>query len=60
MKGSRLVSDLFSDQKLALHEREQWWLLCDADDTILWVTGLRADGRYAVTDNTRRVLLVSL
>lgn len=60
MKGSRLVSDLFSDLKLALHEREQWWLLCDADDTILWVTGLRADGRYAVTDNTRRVLLVSL
>lgn len=60
MKGSRLVSDLFSDQKLAKHEREHWWLLCDAEDTVLWVSGLRADGRYAVSDTTQRVLLVSL
>lgn len=60
MKGSRLVSDLLSDMKRTTQQREQQWLLCDADDTVLWVVGLRADGRYAVSDDTRQVLLVTL
>ena len=60
MQGSRLLSDFFSDLKLPLHERESQWLLCDADDTILWVAGRRADGRYAVTDATRRILRVTI
>ena len=60
MKGTRLLSDFFSDQKLPLHERESQWLLCDAADTVLWVAGRRADGRYAVTETTQRILEVSM
>lgn len=60
MKGSRLLSDFFSDRKLSLLEKQSQWLLCDANDQILWVVGLRADGRYAVTPATRHILIVSL
>lgn len=59
MKGSRLLSDFFSDLKLSLRERESQWLLCDADDQILWVIGRRADGRCAVTDATRTLVSIT-
>lgn len=60
MNGTRLLSDFFSDSKLSAADRQRQWLLCDADDTILWVAGRRADGRYAVTSATRRIACVSL
>lgn len=60
MQGTRLLSDFFSDLKLSKHERESQWLLCDAADTVLWVAGRRADGRYAVTETTQRILEVSM
>lgn len=58
MKGSRLVSDLFSDLKLSLNEKESTWILCDVDGTILWVVGLRASATASVTPSTKRVLKV--
>ena len=36
MKGSRLVSDIFSDAKLSLDDKRKVWLLT-RDDIILWV-----------------------
>ena len=60
MKGSRLLSDLFSDAKFSLLDKEKQWLLCDADDTVLWVVGIRADGRFAVASNTTSVLQVTI
>ncbi len=58
MKGSRLVSDLFSDLKLSLNEKKSTWILCDAGGTILWVVGLRASATAAVTPSTKRILKV--
>ena len=58
MKGSRLVSDYFSDMKLSIIEKHQQWLLCDADGEIVWVVGRRADGRFAVTENTKEVIKI--
>lgn len=60
MKGSKLLSDFFVDVKMPRIEKDRVWLLCDADDSILWVVGLRADGRYAVNAATTRKLFVSL
>jgi tRNA(Ile)-lysidine synthase len=60
MKGSRLVSDLFSDLKLSLHEKDAVWLLCDANGAILWVVGLRASATAAVTKDTKTILKASL
>ena len=56
MKGSQLVSDYFSDHKFSLLEKQQAWLLCDADDKIVWVIGHRADGRFAVTEKTMEII----
>lgn len=58
MKGSRLVSDLFSDLKLSLPDKEAVWLLCDVSDAILWVVGLRASANASVTSSTEKILKV--
>lgn len=58
MKGSRLVSDYFSDTKLSIIEKQQQWLLCDADGEIVWIVGMRADGRFAVTEKTAEVTMI--
>ena len=60
MKGSRLVSDYFSDLKLSIIEKQQQWLLCDADGNIVWVVGHRADGRFAITDKTEDVVRIKV
>lgn len=53
MKGQRLVSDFLKDLKLSRIEKQQVRLLVDADDTILWVVGLRPDDRFRITPATR-------
>ncbi|MBO5296879.1 MAG: tRNA lysidine(34) synthetase TilS [Candidatus Homeothermus sp.] len=55
MKGSRLVSDIFSDAKLSVNEKNTVWLLT-RDDTILWIAGMRTSRHFAVTPSTRRIL----
>lgn len=57
MKGSRLLSNYFIDNKFSLQQKEEAWLLCDADDTILWLVGYRASAIAAVTSETRQVLM---
>lgn len=58
MKGSRLVSDLFSDLKLSRPDKEAVWLLCDVSGTILWVVGLRASAAAPVTSSTKKILKI--
>ncbi len=59
MKGSRLLSDFFTDLKLSIVEKERIWLLCDADDKILWVVNYRSADFPAVTEHTQRVLKIT-
>lgn len=47
MRGSRLVSDLFSDLHLNAQAKRSVWIL-EADGEILWVVGHRASANYAV------------
>ena len=54
MKGTKLVSDLLTDLKLSLFEKERQMVLC-ADDEIIWVIGRRASDSYKVTKETKRV-----
>lgn len=58
MKGSRKVSDIFSDNKISLTEKERILLLCDSRGAVLWIAGLRASRHAAVTDSTKRILIV--
>jgi tRNA(Ile)-lysidine synthase len=60
MKGSKLVSDFFIDLHFTRHQKEDCWLLCDADDSILWVIGHRSDDIYKINENTQQVLKIQL
>ena len=62
MKGTRLVSDLFSDLKLSLDEKEKTWLLCNGDHegTILWVVGHRASHFAIVNTKTTKIVKLKL
>lgn len=59
MKGTRLVSDYFSDQKFSLIEKEQALLLVDAKDTILWIIGHRV-AHYPIKPSTKDILILSI
>ena len=57
MKGSKLLSDFFVDQKFAEWQKRKVWLLVSADGEILWVVGHRIDDRYKVTSSTKSIFL---
>ena len=59
MKGSKLLSDFFVDQKFTEWEKRNVWLLVSADNEILWVVGHRIDDRFKVTNATKTIFLCS-
>lgn len=58
MKGTKKLSDIFSNAKLSLNEKSQIWLLT-RNDEILWIVGLRASCHYPVTYGTSHVITIS-
>ena len=60
MTGSKKISQLFKDNKLSLIDKEKIWLLVDANNTIIWVVGLRQDRRFAVSETDKNRLKISL
>ena len=59
MRGTRLVSDIFSDLKLSEPEKNRVWLLT-ADGEIVWILGVRSSAHYPVTPHTTKVATLSL
>lgn len=57
--GKKKISDFFVDNKLSIDEKERIWLLTSGED-IVWVTGMRSDHRYRLTDQTKKVLVATL
>ena len=55
MKGSKLLSDFFVDQKFTEYQKQNVWLLVSAGGDILWVVGYRMDDRFKITDDTKTV-----
>jgi len=60
MKGKKKISKYFKDEKLSLTEKENSWLLCNANDAIIWIVGKRADARFSVTKQTKKTLKITL
>lgn len=60
MSHQRLLSDFLKDAKLNIIEKNNLYLLVDADDRIVWVIPLRIDNRFRITPNTRSVLQLQL
>lgn len=60
MKGSKLLSDFFVDQKMSTRQKEECQVLTTANDEIVWVVGRRIDDRFKVTDKTKTVLIARM
>ncbi|WP_313791390.1 tRNA lysidine(34) synthetase TilS [Lacinutrix neustonica] len=58
MQGKKKLSKFFKDEKLSLLDKEKCLLLCSQDD-IIWVINHRADDRFKVTKQTRKLLKIS-
>jgi tRNA(Ile)-lysidine synthase len=57
--GTKKVSDFLIDLKVPLRRKAQEAVVV-ADGRIAWLVGRRLDGRFAVSEKTRRVLLLSI
>lgn len=58
MKGRKLLSDFLTDKKMSLFEKRQQLVVRDASGSILWVVNQRVDARFAVSADTKEVLLI--
>jgi tRNA(Ile)-lysidine synthase len=53
------LSDFFVNQKIPVQQRDGWPLVT-CGNAIVWVTGLRLDDRFRVTERSRRVTRLAL
>lgn len=60
MKGSKLVSDYLTDRKYSLFEKRRQLVVTDNSDRIVWLVNERPDDRCCVTNNTEKVLLITV
>jgi tRNA(Ile)-lysidine synthase len=57
MKGSKLLSDFFVNQKFTEIQKRKVFLLVSDKNEILWVVGYRIDDRFKVTASTKTIFL---
>ena len=59
MQGKKLLSKYFKDEKLNALEKESQWLLFSGEK-LVWVIGRRADERFKVKPDSKKILRFSL
>lgn len=57
MKGSKLLSDLYTDLKLPHTEKAKQWVLCHGND-IVWAVGLRGSEKFRLKKTPERVICI--
>lgn len=60
MNQFKKLSDYFIDQKVALPLKDQVPVLVNGNGEIVWIVGMRADNRYKVTADTKKVTIFEL
>lgn len=53
MRGSKLISDYFIDNKFTALEKRKVFLLLTADNQIVWLIGHRIDDHFKITSRTK-------
>ncbi len=60
MEGSKKLHKFFKDQKFSTLGKDEQWLLCQADGSIIWVVGVRQDRRWIIQQSTKQIVCVQL
>ncbi|MBO72498.1 MAG: tRNA lysidine(34) synthetase TilS [Flavobacteriales bacterium] len=58
MNGKQKISDYFINNKFSLKDKEDTWLLCDAEK-VVWIIGHRSDNRYRIDPGTKNIYVVT-
>jgi tRNA(Ile)-lysidine synthase len=58
MKGFKLVSDFFKDQKFGRQQKKKTSLLINGNGEIIWIIGHRSDERYRVNESSTDIILI--
>jgi tRNA(Ile)-lysidine synthase len=58
MRGSRKLSDYFTDNKISINDKEKIWVLCSGSD-IIWIIGHRTDNRFRIGKATKNAFIVN-
>lgn len=59
MRGTRLVSDILTEQKLSIIAKAETWLL-EAGGNILWIPGIKTGTGATVSASTGTILQLRL
>jgi tRNA(Ile)-lysidine synthase len=59
MKGTKLVSDILTDEKVNLFDKEKVMVL-ESGGVIIWILGIRRSDHFKVGENTRKVYRLRL
>lgn len=57
-KQTKLVSDLMSDAHFSWWQKATNWLVTDATDEVLWVSGLRSSDVAKIDNNTKKIVAI--
>ncbi|MBN2615331.1 MAG: tRNA lysidine(34) synthetase TilS [Bacteroidales bacterium] len=58
MKGKKLLSDFFIDEKINRFEKEKKWLLVSGEN-IIWIIGHRSSDQFRVQKKTEKILKIT-
>lgn len=59
-RGTKLVSDYMTDQKLSILQKRHQEIVTDATGAIVWIIGYRTDNRFRIDNETKRVLRITI
>jgi len=60
MNGKKKVSKYLKDKKISVFDKDKVLILETSKNKIVWVVGMRLDGRFSVTDNTKEITKIEL
>ena len=60
MKGSKLVSDYLTDQKVSILDKRRQLVMVDSSGAIIWLVGRRTDNRYRISNDTKRIIRITI
>jgi len=58
MKGKKLLSDFFINQKFSEAEKQKTWLLVSGNE-IVWIIGHRISDKFKITEKTKTILIIT-